>query len=123
MIGKKPSRRQKTPQEAKRLSLSRDRRSDYGNNDKAARKAVPRLKAASTRAGRHGVKQALSVGGAEFAERDEVRVLKSNNKSARPVKQKSPGATLAETIERKLRRREARVGGKAKRAVKVRSGG
>ncbi len=39
-----------TPQEKKALSLKKDRRNTYGNNDKAARKAIPRAKALANRA-------------------------------------------------------------------------
>ncbi|MEU4454163.1 hypothetical protein AB0F44_22715 [Nocardioides sp. NPDC023903] len=51
--------RVKNPQEKKRLSLDRDRRSNYGNNDKAARKAVPRRKAQVNRANRRADAVAL----------------------------------------------------------------
>ena len=34
----------KSPQEKKSVSLNRDRRNNYGENDKASRKAIPRNK-------------------------------------------------------------------------------
>lgn len=37
-------KRRKTPQEKKILSYAKDCRNTYGNNDKAARKAIPRRK-------------------------------------------------------------------------------
>lgn len=45
--------RPKTPQEKKRLSLAKDRRNTYGENDKASRKNIPRTKSRVNRANRH----------------------------------------------------------------------
>lgn len=45
--------RPKTPQEKKRLSLSKDRRNAYGANDKASRRNIPRAKSQVNRANRH----------------------------------------------------------------------
>lgn len=53
-------RAKKTPQEKKRLSLERDRRPNYGNNNKAARKAVPRRKSGVNRANRRADTVALT---------------------------------------------------------------
>ncbi|HEY8565146.1 MAG TPA: hypothetical protein VIL65_06570 [Beijerinckiaceae bacterium] len=52
-------KRERSPQEKKALSLERDRRNTYGENDKAARKAVPRRKALENRRSRHKTAQAL----------------------------------------------------------------
>jgi hypothetical protein len=49
-MGRKPT---KTPQQKKALSLKRDRRNTYGNNQKAARKAIPLRKALENRRNRH----------------------------------------------------------------------
>lgn len=49
----------KSPQEKKRLSLKKDRRNTYGENDKASRKNIPRSKAKSHRAVRHTAKDDL----------------------------------------------------------------
>lgn len=49
----------KTPQEKKRLSYVKDRRPNYGNNEKAARKSVPRNKRHPNRANRHRAHQVL----------------------------------------------------------------
>ncbi len=51
----------KTPQEKKRLSLTKDRRNTYGENDKASRKSIPLTKARSIRAERHAQDQALAA--------------------------------------------------------------
>jgi hypothetical protein len=51
----------KTPQEKKRLSLSKDRRNTYGQHDKASRRCIPLNKAKSIRADRHAQDQALAA--------------------------------------------------------------
>jgi len=53
-------RRPKTPQEKKRLSLEKDRRNSYGENDKASRKNIPRAKSRVNRANRRGDTVALT---------------------------------------------------------------
>jgi hypothetical protein len=50
----------KSPQEKKSLSLERDRRNTYGNNQKAARKAIPLRKAWENRRNRHKNNQDVS---------------------------------------------------------------
>jgi hypothetical protein len=52
-------RRPKTPQEKKRLSLEKDRRNTYCENDKASRKNIPRAKGNVNRANRHQDQQIL----------------------------------------------------------------
>lgn len=54
--------RPKTPQEKKRLSLEKDRRNSYGENDKASRKNIPRAKSRVNRANRHLDSTALAAG-------------------------------------------------------------
>jgi hypothetical protein len=51
-----------TPQQKKALSYANDRRNTYGQNDKAARKAIPLNKALGHRAARHADKVALEQG-------------------------------------------------------------
>jgi hypothetical protein len=53
-------RRRKTPQEKKRLSLQKDRRNVFGENDKASRKNIPRAKSKVNRANRRADSVALS---------------------------------------------------------------
>lgn len=50
----------RSPQEKKALSLKKDRRNTYGNNQKAARKAIPLRKAIEHRQNRHKSNQALA---------------------------------------------------------------
>ena len=47
-----PLKKQRTPQEKKRLSLEKDRRYCYGENNKSSRKAVPKRKKKANRAAR-----------------------------------------------------------------------
>ncbi|WP_166389316.1 hypothetical protein [Nocardioides ochotonae] len=49
----------KNPQDKKRLSLARDRRNVYGENDKASRKNIPRAKSRVNRANRRADTVAL----------------------------------------------------------------
>jgi hypothetical protein len=51
--------KQRTPQEKKRLSYAKDRRNCFGENDKAARKAIRRNKVLPSRAYRRRVHQLL----------------------------------------------------------------
>jgi len=55
--GRPPVRR--PPSEKKALSYAKDRRNSYGENDKAARKAIPRRKAIENRGARRKVAAAL----------------------------------------------------------------
>jgi hypothetical protein len=54
-------RRKKTPQEKKRLSYLKDRRDEYGENDKSSRKNLPRSKAFARRSNRARESLALRV--------------------------------------------------------------
>lgn len=49
----------RTPQDKKRLSYDRDGRSDYGENDKASRKAIPFRKRWVNKTYRKAVKQTI----------------------------------------------------------------
>ena len=44
-----PLKRRQTPQEKKQLSLKKDRRNSYGENDKSSRKAIPLQKKMANR--------------------------------------------------------------------------
>ena len=58
-----------TPSEKKELSLKRDCRNNYGENDKSSRKSIRKRKAQVNRTYRHKVKQTLS---SSINEIDEV---------------------------------------------------
>lgn len=100
----------KTPQEKKALSYAKDRRNDYGANDKASRKSIPKRKAAVNRAYRHKVETELKhVRVVENIEDtsaidDAVRSVKKSNWK------KWPDAPLGEVVERKLHNRPILVG-------------
>jgi hypothetical protein len=55
-----PRKRPRSPQEKKALSLTKDRRNRYGENDKGSRKTIPAAKARSHRVVRRTDKQALA---------------------------------------------------------------
>ena len=55
-----PAKKPRTPQQKKALSLDRDHRNTYGNNQKAARKAIPLRKALENRKVRHKNNRAIS---------------------------------------------------------------
>ena len=94
-------RRRKSPQEKKRLSLGKDRRNAFGENDKASRTAIPRRKASVNRANRRGDSTALAgaVGVPDEAVDAEIeqRLLGRRRK----VWRKWPDQPLGEAIERK----------------------
>jgi hypothetical protein len=86
-----------SPQEKKALSLSRDRRNDYGENDKASRKSLPLARARSHRALRREDKAAL---------RDsEAAVETVPLRLRKPKWRKWPDIALSLMLERQIRRR------------------
>lgn len=107
--------RRKAPPEKKRLSYLKDRRDDYGENNKSSRKNLPRSKAFARRANRARESLALrSATGAPDearAEAAELRILRSR----RRVKRKAAHVPLAEYVEWKLESRAAREDGRAAR--------
>lgn len=93
-----------TPQEKKALSLKRDRRENYGQNDKASRKLVPLRKAQANRRVRRADKAALA--GMEDA--DAVAPARP-----KPDWVKSPGRSLSDRLadqRASAARREGRKG-------------
>jgi hypothetical protein len=64
-------KRKKTPQQKKTESYTHDRRSTYGNNDKAARRTVPLRRQQRAQAERRVARQMLA--GASAAD-DEARI-------------------------------------------------
>jgi hypothetical protein len=51
----------RSPQETKALSYAKDRRNDYGENDKSSRKNIRRNKRIPNRADRHRERQVLAA--------------------------------------------------------------
>lgn len=97
--------RPKTPQEKKRLSLQKDRRNTYGENDKASRKNIPRAKSRVNRANRHTDRQILDTTlGAPDGDLDdaaEQRLVGRRRKSWRKWPDKPLGEVLARRDERR----------------------
>jgi hypothetical protein len=103
--------RWRSPQEKKALSYARDRRNDYGENDKSSRKNIRRNKRDPNRSDRHRQRQVLAAAAgltvdlnlAEATER-VLAVKKSKWYTARWRKWRD--APLADVVEYQLRRRE-----------------
>ena len=86
--------RLKSPQEKKFASLNRDRRNNYGENDKASRKAIPRNKQKSRQAERRAANQPVSAlkgnveedaaNSAEMQSRAQIVLQKRNGFRKRP---------------------------------------
>lgn len=103
----------KSPRAKKEASLSKDRRSSYGENSKAARKNIPRAKARDRRAVRHATHQALHA-----AERlvEEKAVEKAENTVVKAVRdrkavgfRKTPDEPLGEVVAEKQKARRVRA--------------
>lgn len=97
-----------TPQEKKRLSYERDRRNDYGENDKASRKAIPLRKRLAARGSRRAARAALP-GGWDAIPEEEVEQAENKMLAAEQRAylrwRKAPDIPLAEYLARKRARR------------------
>jgi hypothetical protein len=95
----------RSPQEEKALSYARDCRYAYGNNSKAARKAVPRRKRWVNKANRHAEQQLLAEArgqvNADHAEGVEARLRGRQPKRWR----KYPDMPLGQVLELQQQRR------------------
>jgi len=116
-----PARR--SPQEKKALSYAKDRRNDYGENDKSSRKNIHRNKRIPNRADRHREHQVLTgatgpVAG-ETAELVEDRLLAKKSMWFTKRWRKWRDAPLMDIVTYKLRRR-ARFGMQAPDVVEER---
>src|SRR2546423_12434510 len=101
----------RSPQEKKALSYARDRRNDFGSNEKAARRSIPRRKRAARHAERTrehlALRQIRGIVGTAMAQADRADARLA---ARRPGPwRKWPGAPPGEAVARKLTRR-ARVG-------------
>ena len=107
------------PAEKKRLSYLRDCRPSYGNNDKAARKAVPRHKAHENRKDRHAARNAIAV----MPDRKEADADLIESSLVHDVYRvggwrKGPDGPLGKVVKSQNQARISRIGGKARRRVK-----
>jgi hypothetical protein len=110
-----PSKPPRTPQQKKALSLANDRRNTYGNNQKAARKAIPLRKALENRKVRHKGNQAIS----RAAYLDEAALELAESSARHDVYRlggwrKGPDEPLGVVLGRALKAREQRVGRKVR---------
>jgi hypothetical protein len=104
----------RSPQEKKALSYAKDRRNDYGENDKSSRKNIRRNKRAPNRADRHREHQVLSQATgidviSDIAERAETKLSAKKSMWLTKRWRKWRDAPLGQIVEGKLRRR-ARLG-------------
>lgn len=84
----------KSPQDKKSASLDRDRRNNYGENDKASRKAIPRNKQIGRQAERRAANRPVSAlkgnieddvaNAAEMQSRAQIVLQKRNGFRKRP---------------------------------------
>jgi hypothetical protein len=106
--------RRRSPQEKKALSYAKDRRNDFGENDKASRRSIRLRKRDPNRSDRHREHQVLAgAAGSEsdqhIAEVAEQALLVKKSKWFTVRWRKWRDAPLAEVVENRLRRR-ARLG-------------
>lgn len=98
-----------SPPEKKALSYAKDRRNDYGENDKSSRKNIRRNKRTPNRADRHRDHQLLAGATGpvvvETAEHVEDRLLVKKSMWFTKRWRKWRDAPLADVVAYKLRRR------------------
>ena len=98
------------PLEKKALSYAKDRRNDYGENDKSSRKNIRRNKRVPNRADRHRERQVLAAAtgrtvAVEAAEQVEAKLLAKKSMWFTKRWRKWPDARLADLLLQKLQRR------------------
>jgi hypothetical protein len=97
----------KTPQEKKRLSLKKDRRNVYGENDKSSRKNIPLSKALSHRKVRRKMTEELQQTLSMDETKAEVLISElsqpSVEKAAKNTWRKWPDKPLGELLSRKTK--------------------
>lgn len=109
----------RSPREKKALSYARDRRYQYGENDKSARRSIPRAKRRAARADRRTRTTALaSARGAADAEAGAAAQERSERRRPR-VWRKWPDAPLAAHVESVLARRTGLEGGRGRNAERL----
>ncbi len=93
-----------TPQRKKQLSLAKDQRSAYGNNDKAARTGVRRKRALKNRKYRHNIRNAIANLLTKASDAPEA-IDEATSKVQRKEWRKWRDIPLGKVIEEKLKRR------------------
>ncbi len=101
---------QKTPQEKKALSYSKDCRNTYGENEKASRKNIPLRKAKSNRSYRKKVNDVLNQS-LKVADSESIDFIENTVKSIKGDNwKKCPDMPLGEVVERQINGRDNNVG-------------
>jgi hypothetical protein len=100
----------RTPQEKKRLSYLKDRRNDYGENDKSSRKNIRRSRQRKHRAERHRVRQDLGQarGVPDEGHADDLEQRAKGRHTRARHWRKYPDAPLGEIVIFRLRERVKR---------------
>jgi hypothetical protein len=115
----------KTPQEKKRLSYLRDRRNNYGENDKSSRKNIRRNKRIPNSANRRGAQTALAalLGSPDGLRADAVeeRMNGRRPKAWRKFPDAPLGSMVTGTLEHRAGSGMADAGSTAARLRKIRS--
>ena len=95
----------KPPQEKKRLSYQRDRRNDYGENNKSSRKNIALSKALAIRSDRHGQNRALQCALPATTEEQALEAELRSKEGNRRWWFKVPDTPLGEVVAARLARR------------------
>ena len=108
-----PEKRRLSPADKKALSYAKDRRNSFGENDKAARKAIPARKAGENRKNRRKAAQALD--GYEALDEGSADLIESS--LTHDIERvggwkKSPDQPLGDHISQQNDRRDFRDGRK-----------
>ncbi|MGX9354950.1 hypothetical protein ACS3SW_07240 [Roseobacteraceae bacterium S113] len=103
------ARKRVSPREKKALSYAKDRREDFGQNDKASRRLVPLRKAQSNRQVRRAGQHLL----AEDADAAQAAFERAQKRRFR----KCAGSALGDHVTRQTKRRVDGHGAKAKRSA------
>jgi hypothetical protein len=99
----------KSPQEKKALSYANDTRNVYGNNNKAARKAIPARKAGENRKSRHKAAQVIKITlNPDDAIADTTESSLRHDLERVGGWTKSPDMRLGEFLKRQVRQRLSR---------------
>jgi hypothetical protein len=109
-----PHKKRRSPAEKKALSYAKDRRNNYGENDKASRKAIPRNKAKGHRANRR--RAARTLDRFEMLDLDEAALAENaitSDLDRLKRWKKSPDQPLGDHIKRQDGLRKFRAGRKA----------
>ncbi len=97
-------KQKRTPQEKKLLSYAKDRRNDYGENDKSSRKAIKFRKAWVNQTYRRTIKQIVKIS-VKTSDSEFDNVNNSAKELRRKEWKKCPDKPLGEYIESKKHRK------------------